>query len=188
MNADLGERLARVEAQLAIQQLAARYARGVDSRNIDALVEIFSPNADFGEHGKGEQGVRGFFGSGPSLRAFYRSLHQICGHVIELIDADHARGTVYCRAEHEDGDAWVVQLMVYFDQYERINERWVFAGRRPGWLHTGDMRKTPQEVRFNDWPGRDSSHFGPQVPQGYRTWEAFWEQYPEERIRRTDLP
>jgi len=33
------------------------------------------------------------------VRTFYRSHHQICGHVIDFVDDDHATGKVYCRAE-----------------------------------------------------------------------------------------
>jgi hypothetical protein len=186
---DISTRLAQVEAQLAIQQLACRYARAVDARDVDGLIEVFSPNVDFGPRGKGEAGVRYFFSEGPSMRAFYRSMHQICGHVIDLIDTDHAKGTVYCRAEHEVGDKWIVQLIIYFDRYERIEGRWRIAGRAPRWLHTSDMGDHPQAVGFNDWPDRpDTAHFGPHVPQGFKTFQDYWAQYPEERALRTRLP
>ena len=51
------ERLERVEAQLAIQQLAARYARAVDSRNLADLGELFASQTRFGDHGSGPEGA-----------------------------------------------------------------------------------------------------------------------------------
>src|SRR3546814_6779204 len=60
-DAGLEDRIARIEAQLAIQQLAARYARAVDSRNLADLGGLFSPQTNFGEHGSGEDGARAFY-------------------------------------------------------------------------------------------------------------------------------
>src|SRR5829696_7233033 len=50
----------------------------------------------------------------PRLRWFYRSIHQIVGHRVELLGVDTARDQVYCRAEREFGERWVVmaQLLV----------------------------------------------------------------------------
>src|SRR3546814_542197 len=152
-DAGLEDRIARIEAQLAIQQLAARYARAVESRNLADLGGLFSPPTNFGEHGRGEDGARAFYDR--VLAGFYRSFHQIVGHVITDIDADSARGTVYCRAEHEDGDHWIVNLMVYFDRYTRVGGRWYFLGRRPRFLFVGDPRSAPRSIDFNRWPGRE---------------------------------
>ena len=48
--AGLARRLERVEAQLAIQQLAARYALAVDSRDLETWVNLFVPDVDCGSH------------------------------------------------------------------------------------------------------------------------------------------
>jgi hypothetical protein len=42
----LEERLERIESTLAIQQLPARYALAVDSRNLDDLVALFAVDVD----------------------------------------------------------------------------------------------------------------------------------------------
>src|SRR3546814_15314477 len=76
-DAGLEDRIARIEAQLAIQQLAARYARAVDSRNLADLGGLFSPQTNFGEHGSGEDGARAFYDR--VLAGFYRSFPQIVG-------------------------------------------------------------------------------------------------------------
>src|SRR3546814_13888202 len=87
-DAGLEDRIARIEAQLAIQQLAARYARAVDSRNLADLGGLFSPQTNFGEHGSGEDGARAFYDR--VLAGFYRSFHQIVGHVIPDIELGRA--------------------------------------------------------------------------------------------------
>lgn len=179
------ERLERVEAQLAIQQLAARYARAVDSRNLADLGELFAPQTRFGDHGSGPEGARAFYA--PVLAGFYRSFHQIAGHIITDIAVDSARGTVYCRAEHEDGDHWIVNLMVYFDRYVRVDGEWHFLGRRPRFLFVGDPREAPRSLDFNQWPGRED-RFTCELPQSDESWGAYWAQHGDAQDRVTSLP
>src|SRR5437588_10000789 len=90
------ERLERIESQLAIQQLPIRYALAVDSRDVDTWVNLFVPDVDMGRRGRGRDVLRRYIE--PQLHQFYRSMHQICGHRVELVDRDTARGAVYCRA------------------------------------------------------------------------------------------
>ena len=78
-------------------------------------------------------------------------MHQIVGHSFDLIDEDHATGTVYCRAEHERGDRWVVAAMVYFDRYERRDGQWLFAQREFDFWYCADVLERPQEVGFQGW-------------------------------------
>ena len=96
----------RIEAHLAIQQLAIRYAMAVDARDMEAWVRCFRPDVDMGRHGTGRDALRRYID--PMVRRFYRSVHQICGHRIELTTKDTATGAVYCRAEHEAGQEWIV--------------------------------------------------------------------------------
>ncbi|MBB4615440.1 nuclear transport factor 2 family protein [Novosphingobium taihuense] len=179
------ERLAAVEAQLAIRQLASSYARAVDSRDIQLLGELFAPQTRFGEHGTGAAGARAFYG--PVLARFYRSFHQVVGHVITDLGSETARGTVYCRAEHEDGDQWIVNLMVYFDRYVAIEGRWLFLGRRPRFLFVGDAREAPRSVDFNKWPGREED-FACELPQSDASWNSYWNEREAERAQVTTLP
>jgi SnoaL-like domain len=169
---DLERRLERVESQLAIQQLAARYAVAIDGRDLDAWVNLFIPDVDCGTHGKGREALKRFID--PAVRTFYRSIHQICGHVIDLIDADHAKGTVYCRAEHEAGDKWVVMAICYFDTYERREGRWYFARRSEKHWYSTDVLERPGQPEFQNW---DAWHDRkPALPHQFPTWKAFWER------------
>ena len=86
---DLARRLDQVQSHLAIQQLAVRYALAVDSRDIDSWLELFLPDVDCGRFGKGRRALR--MSIEPALRSFYRSIHLVCGHVIEFDGPSHFR-------------------------------------------------------------------------------------------------
>jgi ketosteroid isomerase-like protein len=99
------DRLDRIESSLAISQLPSRYAMALDARDLDALVALFVDDVEAGEQGLGREALKRWYDG--VLRRFYRSIHLICGHEFDLLDADHATGSIYCRAEHEDGDGWM---------------------------------------------------------------------------------
>jgi hypothetical protein len=162
-------RLERVEARQAIGELPSRYAQAVDGRDLSALVELFVPDGDFGAWGKGRDGLIEFFEG--TLRGFYRSMHQLLGHVIDFDSVDRARGTVYCRAEHEIGDSWVVMAICYYDTYVRTDRQWYFAQRAVRHWYAADMLSRPTGPDFNDWSGRD---YKPALPHYFPKWSAFW--------------
>ena len=122
---DLVRRLERVEAQLAIQQLPIRYALAIDGRDLDAWVALFEPDVNLGRHGRGRATLRTIIDG--QVRNFYRSVHQIVGHRVDLGEDGTASGAVYCRAEHEVGDRWIVMAICYFDEYKRVDGDWFFA-------------------------------------------------------------
>jgi hypothetical protein len=163
------ERLDRVESTLAIQQLAARYALAVDSRNVDSWVGLFVEDVDCGRYGVGREALRSFID--PGIRAFYRSVHFIGGHTIDFDGSDRATGTVYCRAEHEDGGRWVVMQLIYFDTYERRAGHWFFVKRSERAWYAADQLERPQDVDFHAW----AKHPLPmKLPRAFPTWAAFW--------------
>jgi len=163
-------RLARVEAYQAIQQLPIRYALAVDGRDIGAWVGLFVPDVDMGRHGRGRDVLRSYIE--PQLRWFYRSMHQIVGHRIELIDNDSARGAVYCRAEHEVGDRWIVMAICYFDDYRRVDGEWFFARRAEKHWYAADVLERPQAVDFDSW---HTSPQAPALPHVFPTWSTFFD-------------
>ena len=140
----LAERVERIEAHLAIQQLAIRYAMAVDARDMEAWVRCFRPDVDMGRHGTGREALRRYID--PMVRRFYRSVHQICGHRIELTTQDTATGAVYCRAEHEAGEEWIVMAICYFDEYARVDGEWFFSRRRERHWYAADVTGTPQST------------------------------------------
>jgi hypothetical protein len=168
-DAGLAERIERIEAHLAIQQLAIRYAMAVDARDMDAWVGCFRPDVDMGRHGTGREALRRYID--PMVRRFYRSVHQICGHRIELTTQDTATGAVYCRAEHEAGDEWIVMAICYFDEYARVDGEWFFSRRRERHWYAADVTGTPQSQGFAGWAGSGR----PALPAEFASWASFWD-------------
>lgn len=161
------DRLRRIEDTLEIQQLPVRYAMAVDNRDIDALVGLFVPNVRVGRDRYGRDALRDALV--PMVRQFYRSIHQIVGHRVELVDETHAVGNVYCRAEHEVGERWVVMAIRYDDEYQRVEGRWLFGHRREKHWYTADHVERPQAVGFEGWPVASA----PTLP-GATSWTEFW--------------
>ena len=97
------------------------------------------------------------------LRTFRRSVHQICGHRIDLdpSDPDRAWGATYCRAEHEVDDRWIVMAICYFDDYQRVDGQWLFRAPTGAALVRRRHDEQPQAVGFDSW------HSGaPRAPRG----------------------
>ena len=169
---DLIGRLDRIESQLAIGQLPIRYAIAVDSRNLDAWLACFRPDVDMGRRGRGREALRAYIE--PLVRGFYRSIHQICGHRVEFADRDHATGVVYCRAEHEVGDRWIVMAICYLDDYVRVDGEWYLSRRREKHWYAADTTERPQAVGFSGWDGAGE----PSLPAGFPSWGPFWNDDP----------
>ncbi len=115
-------------------------------------------------------------------------MHQICGQKIDLVDADHATGQVYCRCEHEDGDLWVIMAICYTDQYERRADGWKFLRRKERHWYSADWDEKPGGD-FQRWPGRMGGRFDATLPHAFPSWSGFWaEADPELIARKTRRP
>jgi len=165
------ERLDRIEAQLAIGQLPIRYALAVDARDVDAWLDLFVPDVQVGRDRFGREALRENIE--PALQTFYRSMHQICGHRIELLEADNARGAVYCRAEHEVRDRWIVLAVCYFDTYRRVDGEWLFVRRKERHWYSAGVNEHPQDVGFHGWPEGSKP---PRLPAELEAWASFWQR------------
>lgn len=163
------QRLDRMESRIAIGELPCRYARAVDARDIDAWVGLFIEDVNCGRYGTGREALAGFIT--PLVKGFYRSIHYVCGHVVDFDSDDRAHGTVYCRAEHEDGDKWVVMGIVYFDDYVRRDGQWFFERRREKHWYSVD-REDHLRPPFSLWPGKE--HELPALPHCFESWDQFW--------------
>jgi hypothetical protein len=176
----LARRLDRIESELAIGQLPARYALAIDARDLDTWAGLFVDDVDCGKFGRGRAALRRFIE--PAVRTFYRSHHQICGQVIDFVDDDHATGKVYCRAEHEAAGKWVVMAICYFDRYERRDGRWYFLRRSEKHWYSSDVLERPTGPNFqrwDAWPDRK-----PELPHAFPTWAAFWKDTAPEVLAR----
>jgi hypothetical protein len=164
------ERLDRIESELAIRQLPVRYALATDSRDIDGWVRLFVPDVRVGRDASGRAALAAY--TAPRLRAFRRSVHFVGAHQVDLdpADPDRATGAVYCRAEHEVGDQWIVMDICYFDTYRRVDGEWLFQRRKAKHWYSADLLDRPQAVGFNGW-----AHPRPAtLPGDFPTWDPFW--------------
>jgi hypothetical protein len=161
-------RLQRVEDMLAIGQLPIRYAMAVDERDVDAWVELFVPDVRVGA-AVGRNALRESITG--MLRMFYRSIHQIVGHRIDIADEEHATGSVYCRAEHEVDNRWIVMAIRYDDEYRKIDGRWYFVRRKENHWYAVDLTERPQQVGFDSWQPTAARPNLPRSP----SWQTFWE-------------
>jgi uncharacterized protein (TIGR02246 family) len=166
---DLSERIRRIEDRLEIDQLPIRYALAVDSRDVESWLALFVPDVRVGREATGREALREVIT--PQLRWFYRSIHQIVGHRVELLGPDVARGHVYCRAEHEVGERWIVMAIRYDDDYRKVDGQWLFARRRERHWYAADVTDRPQSVAFDGW---DIPPTPANLPGLSPTWPMFW--------------
>jgi len=180
----ISSRLQRLEWLDEIRQLVAKYALALDMRNMDALVSLFPTDVRVGKGRQGRTALKEWFDE--TLRhQFTGTAHVTGNHIIEFDDefddaglggagwnaepdrSGHptARGVVYSRNEHECGDEWVIMTMMYWDNYELINDRWLFRRRLPLYWYATDLNKPPIGSAKMRWPGRERYDGG---------WEKFW--------------
>lgn len=183
MDASQVDRLSAIEARLDIAQLAVRYAMAVDQRDVESWVHLFVPDVHAGHEGHGREALTRLIT--PQLRWFYRSIHFIMGHRIILDGDDRAHGHVYCRAEHEVGDRWIVMAIRYDDTYRRVDGEWLFETRREWHWYAADLVETPQQADFDSWR---TSPRPPTVPLANRsTWSRFWDGNDTSSITRSPI-
>ncbi len=157
-----------------IRQLASRYAVFADARDIDALVDLFVPDVRVGRDTTGHEALRENFDA--AFRAVGVTFLQVGTHVIDLQDADHASGIVYCRGEIQDGGLnshrFIIHAIQYHDSYERREGRWLFVRRKHFLVYGAELGDNPLELEPAEWPksqtGRGSH------PQALASWQHFW--------------
>ncbi len=165
-----------------IRQLAARYAVAVDSRDIDGLVALFVDDVRVGREERGRDALAASFRV--SLGAIGVSMLHVGTHVIDLVDDDHATGSVYCLADVEEDGRMIRQAILYRDTYERRADRWLFVRRVHELWYGVALAENPLDQPPADWPRRS---FGRgTVPESWPSWAAFRDQ-PRE-LRRRPVP
>jgi hypothetical protein len=152
-----------------IRQLACRYAEAVDSRDLDGLVECFVPDVQVGRGTFGRPALRDWF---DGVRTFGISIHFIGNHRISIVDDDRASGVVYCRAEHEVGDEWVVMIIQYWDDYARIDGEWLIRRRKEKVWYGVQKLPGASGAAMDRWPGREPKVAA--LPAEWPSWRAFW--------------
>ena len=160
----------RLWAHEQIRQLAARYAVAVDSRDVDALVALFVDDVRVGRDRSGRAALAESFRA--SLGAIGVSMLHVGTHVIDLVDDDHATGSVYCLAEVEEDGRVIRQAILYRDTYERRGDEWLFVRRIHELWYGLALDVSPLDQPPAEWPTRS---FGRgTVPESWPSWGAFW--------------
>jgi hypothetical protein len=173
----------RLEAYEEIRQLAARYGVLVDARDLDGLLELYSSDTPVGSR-TGREALRRSFGRRLGAESWFRvTVHFIGNHMIDLDpdDPDRAAGVVYCRAEHEFEDQWVVSTLLYQDEYVREDGRWRFYQRGMKAFYVADVLERPNGP---DRVKRQLTEVGllgrPEAPECWPSWQRFWAERGEQ--------
>lgn len=171
---DLESRIAAIEARDEIRQLASRYALALDSRDVATLVSLFVEDVNVGNGSSGREALATWFDE--ILRPYTITFHLIGNHVIDLVDADHATGVVYCRPEHQVGEEWIVMPLLYWDRYERRDRHWYFKSRSIHPFYAADVLAPPAAApdRFH-FPGNPMLTRA-DLPERWPSWQTFWEK------------
>ena len=162
--------VARLVAHEEIRQLAARYAVAVDARDLDTLVGLFVADVRVGSTAIGREALRASFDA--SLRTIGVSVLNVGTHVIDLEGPDDATGTVYCKAEIQDGERWIHQAIAYEDRYRRDDGRWHFVRRIHRLFYGAEVGVNPLGLPPAAWPAHHDGRGT--LPGAWESWERFW--------------
>jgi ketosteroid isomerase-like protein len=163
------QRIDRLESREAIGNLVARYAVLIDARDLDALAELFVEDVRATRELRGREAMKHLIEG--LVCQFTTSVHFVGAQTLDFVDDDHAEGVVYCKAEHEYGDEWIVMAIQYWDRYERRGGCWYFSGRKIHHWYATDMNDRPTGPEKTRWRVT-----GPEtLPGVYESWARFWE-------------
>ena len=171
------DRIDRLESTDEIRQLVAKYSLSLDMRDLEAHVNLFAPDIRVSRSETGRKHLKRWLDDTLRLQ-FTGTSHHTGNHIIEFDDSDHAHGVVYSKNEHETGSEWVIMQMLYWDNYERIDDRWLFRRRLPCYWYATDLNKPPVGDSKMRWPDREP--YDGAFHELFPSWEAFWQTPPNE--------
>lgn len=167
--------LEKLLAYEEIRQLASRYAHALDSRDWDALVELYLEEVEVPDGTRGKAALRKWYFS--RMRDRYVTILNVGTHVIDLVDETLATGVVYCHCEMGDENRWVQQMVGYADTYRRSNGRWYFSNRDHQLFYGQVIDRSPMAQPPTTWPAT-------QVGRG--TLPGSWPSWQKYNRTRTD--
>jgi hypothetical protein len=143
------QRLQRVEDQLAIRDLTARYNFAIDNRDLDAVRLLFAPDGSFGS----KDGAMRATGVEAILEQF-KSRFSVLGatnhfahdHVIWFESSTRARGMLSVHAEVWRKEQPMVTALRYDDVYEKIDGLWRFSERLLSFFYYLNVTDYPQAL------------------------------------------
>lgn len=118
-------------ARATIQDLLARYSRGLDRCDRELLKSLFWPDGRNSLFDGSIDELAEY--AMTALRTMERTMHLLGNCVIDFDDADHARSETYIVAWHDIkgdlGDKHLVAGGRYLDRFERRSGEWRFLER-----------------------------------------------------------
>jgi hypothetical protein len=158
----LEKRIQRLEDRFAIQDLVVHYATLLDDAQWDELGELFTEDGVFASPNSTTRGRAEIIENFKVKHApFPVTWHDPHGIAVDLIDDDHARGTVIGYAELANADDTVVTSIRYQDDYRREGGRWRFASRHVlsvyGMTTQEHAAGAMGQVERKRWPNRPTA-------------------------------
>lgn len=171
----LEDRLWRLEARVAIQELVAHYCYTLDLRDTDALMACFTEDAELrrsdGTFASGRDELRAYYLD--NLRLMGPTMHLTLGNlVLDTLDRTSASGRHYGLAEHAVDDELVVAAMTYNHEYRLVDGRWLISRRVVEFWYfcrAADLFAHYGTRGQHWWRGVAP----PQLPESSPTWAAF---------------
>jgi hypothetical protein len=153
-------------------------------------VQLFAADVDCGRWGVGRDALKAYYSEPSRAGRLLPLVHLVCGQTIDLIDMDHATGTVYCRAGHEDKGPLGRDGDLLLRRYVKSEGRWCFERRDEQHWYSTDWSERPHGPNFQAWPGKyDGPKHAPRLPQAWPSWQQYWKaQGDEARLAVTDAP
>lgn len=144
--------LAEMLAREAIRYTIERYNRNADTADYDRHHDVFLPQAVMRVQGgpdlDGIDAIIAAMRAGAERRHAFDpgnfQRHNITSTMIELIDGDTARATIYVMVVTERG---LDHAGRYDDEYRRMGDRWLI------WRRTATMEWASPDSRFTGWLG-----------------------------------
>jgi SnoaL-like domain len=152
----LTQPLTQLLVREAIRLALSRYTMAVDSGDFNALETVFHADASLSIQGGALiigiaailERLRGGSKTGAAFRGGRFQRHHITSSLIELIDADTARGEHYVLVITELG---IDHSGRYVDRYVRQGDNWLIQAR------AASMEWARPDSRFVRWLGRPAS-------------------------------
>ncbi len=167
------ERLDRMESLSAIEQLPRRYALCLDSRDMDALMELFVPDVRVGRDEHGRDALKEWFVA--TMSQMRTSIHITANHVIDFDDADRAHGVVYCfdQLERPVTGEWDQGHLQYHDSYVRRDGDWFFQRRKfHRWYICDALTRPANGLGASDDANGLTTNM---LPESFDSWQPFWD-------------
>jgi len=176
---NLESRIGHLESLEEIRQLVSKYSLSLDMRDLDAHVNLFAPDIRVSREAMGREALKAWLDDTLRLQ-FTGTSHHIGNHIIEFDDPDHAHGILYSKNEHETGEQWVIMQMIYWDNYERIDGRWLFRRRLPCYWYAADLNSPPVGDKKMRWPDREP--YDGTYHDLFPSYKQFWKNPPKDGV------